>query len=64
MRGEFLQAGLADELLPYIAPVLLGPQGASDVELPELTDLAQGKRFTIVETCAIGADLRLRLQPA
>jgi diaminohydroxyphosphoribosylaminopyrimidine deaminase/5-amino-6-(5-phosphoribosylamino)uracil reductase len=64
LAGEFLRGGYADELLLYIAPVLLGPQARPLVQLPELTDLAQGKRFTIMDKCAIGPDLRLRLRPA
>jgi diaminohydroxyphosphoribosylaminopyrimidine deaminase / 5-amino-6-(5-phosphoribosylamino)uracil reductase len=63
LAGEFLQAGLADELLLYIAPLLLGPQARPLLQLPELTDLAQGRRFTIIENRAIGVDLRLRLRP-
>jgi hypothetical protein len=34
------------------------------VQLPELTDLAQSKRFTIIDTHNIAPDLRLRLRPA
>jgi diaminohydroxyphosphoribosylaminopyrimidine deaminase/5-amino-6-(5-phosphoribosylamino)uracil reductase len=64
LAGQFLQADVADELLLYIAPVLLGPQARPLLQLPELAELAQGRRFTIMDTCAIGADLRLRLRPA
>jgi diaminohydroxyphosphoribosylaminopyrimidine deaminase / 5-amino-6-(5-phosphoribosylamino)uracil reductase len=64
LAGEFLRAGFADELILYVAPVLLGPQARPLLQLPELTDLAQGPRFMIVDTRAIGADLRLRLRPA
>jgi diaminohydroxyphosphoribosylaminopyrimidine deaminase/5-amino-6-(5-phosphoribosylamino)uracil reductase len=63
LAGAFLQAGLADELLLYVAPVLLGPQARALVQLPELTDLAQGRRFTLMNTSAVGSDLRLHLRP-
>jgi diaminohydroxyphosphoribosylaminopyrimidine deaminase/5-amino-6-(5-phosphoribosylamino)uracil reductase len=64
LAGAFLAGGFADELLLYIAPVLLGPQARALVQLPELTDLSQGRRFTMIDTCAIGPDLRLQLRPA
>ena len=63
LAGAFLQAGLADELLLYVAPVLLGPQARALAELPELTDMAQGRRFKIIESASVGPDLRLRLRP-
>jgi diaminohydroxyphosphoribosylaminopyrimidine deaminase / 5-amino-6-(5-phosphoribosylamino)uracil reductase len=63
LAGEFLQAGFADELLLYIAPVLLGPQAQPLLQLGELTDLAHGRRFSLIDTCTVGADLRLRLRP-
>jgi diaminohydroxyphosphoribosylaminopyrimidine deaminase/5-amino-6-(5-phosphoribosylamino)uracil reductase len=64
LAGAFLQGGFADELLLYIAPVLLGPQARPLLQLPELSDLAQGRRYTIMDLCAVGADVRLRLRPA
>ena len=64
LAGAVLQGGYADELLLYIAPVLLGPQARALVQLPELADLAQGRRFTIFDTHSIAPDLRLRLRPA
>ena len=63
LAGAFVQAGFADELLLYIAPLLLGPQARALLQLPELTDLAQGRRFTLTDSCAVGPDLRLRLGP-
>jgi diaminohydroxyphosphoribosylaminopyrimidine deaminase/5-amino-6-(5-phosphoribosylamino)uracil reductase len=57
-----VRAGLADELLLYVAPVLLGPQARALLTLPELTELAAGPRFDIVETRELETDLRLRLR--
>ena len=39
LSGEMLRQGLVDELLLYLAPKLLGPQGLPLVDLPELGDL-------------------------
>jgi diaminohydroxyphosphoribosylaminopyrimidine deaminase/5-amino-6-(5-phosphoribosylamino)uracil reductase len=64
LAGAFLQAGLTDELLLYIAPVVLGPQARALLQLPELTDLAQSRRFTLMNSCAVGCDLRLQLRPS
>jgi len=62
--GAFVQAGFADELLVYVAPVLLGPQARPLLQLPALAELAQVRRFTLIESQPVGADLRLRLRPA
>jgi diaminohydroxyphosphoribosylaminopyrimidine deaminase/5-amino-6-(5-phosphoribosylamino)uracil reductase len=63
LAGAIVRAGLADELLLYVAPVVLGPQARALLALPELTDLAASPRFDIVETHRLDADLRLRLRP-
>jgi diaminohydroxyphosphoribosylaminopyrimidine deaminase/5-amino-6-(5-phosphoribosylamino)uracil reductase len=60
LSGAFLQCGLADELLFYIAPTLLGPQARPLFDLPLLEDLQQAPRFRIIEQTLIGDDLRLR----
>jgi diaminohydroxyphosphoribosylaminopyrimidine deaminase/5-amino-6-(5-phosphoribosylamino)uracil reductase len=64
LAGAFVQAGLADELLLYVAPVLLGPQARPLFDLPALTSLPQGRRFAIMDVRTLGADVRLRLRPA
>jgi diaminohydroxyphosphoribosylaminopyrimidine deaminase/5-amino-6-(5-phosphoribosylamino)uracil reductase len=64
LAGAFVSAGLADELLLYVAPVLLGPQARALVDLPELKDLDAAQRFTLRDTAPIGGDLRLRLRAA
>jgi len=63
LAGELIRTQLVDELLLYVAPILLGPQGRALVTLPELTELAQSPRFEIIETRPIGVDVRLRLRP-
>lgn len=63
LSGEFVRQGLADELLIYMSPKLLGPQGRPLVDLPVLEDLTAARQFEIVETRQIGGDLRLRLRP-
>jgi len=64
LAGGLLRAGLADELLLYIAPILVGPQGRPLVELAQLTDLQAAPRLELIESCQIGPDLRLRLRTA
>lgn len=63
LAGEFVRQGLADELLIYVAPILLGPQGHPLFELPQLLDLRAAHRFHLAETSRFGEDLRLRLRP-
>jgi riboflavin biosynthesis pyrimidine reductase len=62
LGGAFVQQGLADELLLYMAPKLLGPQARPLFDLPLLDDLQQAPRFRIIEQIPIGEDLRLRLR--
>ncbi len=64
LAGAFLASGLTDELLLYVAPRLLGPQGRALVNLPPLTSLEAAPGFTLIESLPVGADLRLRLRPA
>jgi diaminohydroxyphosphoribosylaminopyrimidine deaminase / 5-amino-6-(5-phosphoribosylamino)uracil reductase len=63
LAGEFVRQGLVDELLIYLAPALLGPQGHPLFELPQLLDLRAAQRFELQDTARFGDDLRLRLRP-
>jgi len=63
LAGEFLRQSLADELLLYVGPRLLGPTGRALVDLPPLPGLAQTPTFTLFEMQQLGEDLRLRLRP-
>jgi diaminohydroxyphosphoribosylaminopyrimidine deaminase/5-amino-6-(5-phosphoribosylamino)uracil reductase len=62
LSGAFVQSGLADELLLYIAPKLLGPQARPLFNLPLLEDLQDARRFRIIDQALIGDDLRIRLR--
>ena len=61
LNGGLAQAGLVDEWLVYIAPMLMGP-GRALAEMPALSDLAQAQRWRFHEFAAVGGDLRLRLR--
>ena len=63
MAGPLLQAGVVDELLLYVAPLLLGPQARPLAELPALAALEDAPRFELHDVARIGPDLRLRLRP-
>jgi len=62
LSGAFLAAGLVDELLIYMAPLLVGP-GRPLAELPALPGLDTARRWRVVDVVALGPDLRLRLRP-
>ncbi len=59
LSGALLQAGCADELLVYLAPVLLG-DAIGMVRMQALQTLAEAQRFEFMETAALAPDLRLR----
>lgn len=64
LAGALLKAGLVDEWLLYLAPMLLGGDARPLASLARLTKLPAAPRFDIVDSQSVGADLRLRLRPA
>ena len=63
LAGAFLRAQLADEILYYLAPCLLGPDARPLAVLPPLADLSAKMQYTITDTTPLGTDLRLTLTP-
>jgi len=62
--GALFAAGLVDELLLYVAPLLLGDSARPLLQLPSLDDMADRWRLQMIEQRQIGNDWRLRLRPA
>ena len=63
LAGELLRQSLADELLLYVGPRLLGPSARALVAMPPLRELQDAPAFALIETQQVGEDLRLRLRP-
>lgn len=63
LAGEWLRQRLADEVLLYVAPKMLGMGARGLVELPPLRELKDALTFTLIESQPVGEDLRLRLRP-
>ncbi|MEO6365738.1 MAG: bifunctional diaminohydroxyphosphoribosylaminopyrimidine deaminase/5-amino-6-(5-phosphoribosylamino)uracil reductase RibD [Luteimonas sp.] len=64
LAGAFLAAGLVDELLLYVAPVLLGDRAKPLFDGLQIDAMTQRLQLDIVETRRIGNDVRVLLQPA
>jgi len=63
LSTAFVEAGLVDELIVYIAPKLLGSDGRALLEVTGLTSLAESINFSIVDLTLIGGDIRVTLVP-
>ncbi|TAM88462.1 MAG: bifunctional diaminohydroxyphosphoribosylaminopyrimidine deaminase/5-amino-6-(5-phosphoribosylamino)uracil reductase RibD [Candidimonas sp.] len=63
LSGALLEAGCVDELLVYLAPVLLG-DARPLVRLPALDALARARRFEFFDSARVGEDIRLRARLA
>jgi diaminohydroxyphosphoribosylaminopyrimidine deaminase/5-amino-6-(5-phosphoribosylamino)uracil reductase len=63
LSGAILEAGLVDELVIYLAPMVLGADASDAFVLPPLTDLIDAPRFRFVDTTEIGGDIRITARP-
>lgn len=62
LSTAFLQAGLVDELISYVAPTLLG-QTARSMFNAEFSRMAEQLRFKLQNVTRVGDDVRFRLIP-
>jgi diaminohydroxyphosphoribosylaminopyrimidine deaminase / 5-amino-6-(5-phosphoribosylamino)uracil reductase len=58
LNGSLVREGLVDELLVYLAPMLVG-QAQGMVHLPALEDLTQARRLAFREVTQVGEDVRI-----
>ncbi|MFZ2754647.1 MAG: RibD family protein, partial [Lysobacteraceae bacterium] len=63
LAGALLRAELVDEVLLYVAPVLLGADARPLFDGLHIDEMSQRLRLRTVETRRLGDDLRLLLRP-
>ena len=64
LAGAMLRAGLIDEILIYLAPLLLGDGALGLFHLPELRRMSERIPLEIIDVRAIGRDWRFTARPA
>lgn len=62
LAGRLLDESLADELVLYMAPKLLGSNARPLADIADVQQLKDARQLIIVETRQIGEDLRIRLR--
>ncbi len=63
LAGALLDAGLVDELVLYLAPCLLGDAARGAFDLGEISIMSDRKNLEILETRAVGPDIRITARP-
>ena len=63
LAGAFIESGLCDELLLYVAPRLLGDSAQALLALPPLPALTAARGWRWHDVRMVGGDLRLLLRP-
>ena len=64
LAGSFLASGLVDELLLYVAPVILGSHARPLFDGLDVGQMSERMRMRIVESRRLGEDVRVLLEPA
>ena len=64
LSGALLQAHCVDELLLYMAPMLLGSDAIDMVRMDPLHSLDQAQRFSFIDMSSLAPDIRLRARDA
>ncbi len=63
LNGALLAAGLVDEWIAYLAPLVLGHAARGLFNLPALTEMSARQAFEMRDTRMLGRDMRLTLRP-
>lgn len=63
LSAAFVRAGLIDEFLLYLAPMLIGHHARGLLDLPALDNLDQALRLELRDVRQLGADLRILARP-
>ncbi|WP_086623212.1 bifunctional diaminohydroxyphosphoribosylaminopyrimidine deaminase/5-amino-6-(5-phosphoribosylamino)uracil reductase RibD [Kushneria konosiri] len=63
LSGAMLDAGLVNELIIYMAPILMGDEARGLLTLPGLEKLSQRRQLSIVDVRAFGPDWRIIARP-
>jgi diaminohydroxyphosphoribosylaminopyrimidine deaminase/5-amino-6-(5-phosphoribosylamino)uracil reductase len=59
LMGSLLRAGVVDEIVLYVAPVILGDAAQALFVLPGIESLDAAMRPRIVDVCTVGEDVRI-----
>jgi diaminohydroxyphosphoribosylaminopyrimidine deaminase/5-amino-6-(5-phosphoribosylamino)uracil reductase len=63
VHGALLAAGLADRLVAYVAPTMLGPDARPAFARPAPATLADAARWRLLSATPLGDDVRLEYEP-
>jgi len=63
LSGSMLRAGLCDELIFYVAPLLMGHKARGLFNLPDIECLGEAIPLKIEDVRSIGCDLRITVRP-
>lgn len=63
LSGALVAAGLVDELVVYVAPLLLGDGARGLLHLPGLQCMAEGIRLAVTDLREVGRDIRITARP-
>ncbi len=63
LSGAFIQAGLVDEIIVYIAPILLGRDSRALLDITGLQSLSDSISFEIKDLTKVGKDIRVIARP-
>jgi diaminohydroxyphosphoribosylaminopyrimidine deaminase/5-amino-6-(5-phosphoribosylamino)uracil reductase len=63
LSGSLVEAQLADRLVTYVAPTVLGRDGRPALDLAGPARIADAARWRLVDVARVGTDVRLEYEP-
>ena len=63
LSGALVEAGLADRLVTYVAPTMLGRDGRPALDFAGPARIADAARWRLVGVARVGTDVRLDYEP-
>jgi diaminohydroxyphosphoribosylaminopyrimidine deaminase/5-amino-6-(5-phosphoribosylamino)uracil reductase len=63
LSGALLEAQLVDEIIVYMAPLIMGDQARGLFHLPQIKTMAQRISMRIIDVRSVGDDWRITAKP-